>query len=131
MDQVNEDLKIDSINAIKQSLLLQEKFRCQVTILCKDVKVSADGMERLYRKAREKGILFFKYDESPRISFKEDLIRIDVKDTAAIQKEKRWPVSIHSDLLVVGEAFIPNPDTEQLSALLKTPPWEPGVSDGR
>ena len=32
-------MKIDSINAIKQSLLLQEKFGCQVTILCKDVKV--------------------------------------------------------------------------------------------
>jgi heterodisulfide reductase subunit A len=119
LDQVNEDIKIDSVDAIKQSLLLQENFQCQVTILCKDVKVAADGMERLYRRAREKGTLFFKYDESPRISFKEDLVRIDVTDTAAIQKEKRWPVFIHSDLLVVGEAFIPYPDTEQLAALLK------------
>ena len=67
LDQVNEDMKIDSINAIKQGLLLQENFGCQVAILCKDVKVSADGMERLYRKAREKGALFFKYDEPPQV----------------------------------------------------------------
>ncbi len=119
LDQANEDSMIDSINAIKQSLLLQEQFGCQVMILCKDVKVASDGMERLYRKARERGVLFLKYDESPRISFEESLVRIDVKDTAAIQKEERWPVSIHSDLLVIGEAFVPNPETEQLSTLLK------------
>ena len=119
LDQANEDSKIDSINAIKQSLLLQEQFGCQVMILCKDVKVASDGMERLYRKAREKGVLFLKYDESPRISLEESLVRIDVKDTAVIQKEERWPVSIHSDLLVIGEAFVPSPETEQLSTLLK------------
>jgi heterodisulfide reductase subunit A len=118
LDQANEDLKIDSINAIKQSLLLQERFGCQVTILCKDVKVSADGMERLYRKAREKGVLFFKYEEPPRISFKEGEIWIEVRDTAAIHKEEQWPVSVLSDLLVVREAFIPNPETERLSELL-------------
>jgi heterodisulfide reductase subunit A2 len=119
LDQANEDSMIDSINAIKQSLLLQEQFGCQVMILCKDVKVASDGMERLYRKAREKGVLFLKYDEVPRVSLEESLARIDVKDTAAIQREERWPVSIHSDLLVVGEAFVPNPETEQLSTLLK------------
>jgi heterodisulfide reductase subunit A len=119
LDQVNEDLKIDSMNAIKQSLLFQEKFGGQVAILCRDVKVSADGMERLYRKAREKGALFFKYDEPPQVFLEEDLIRIDVKDTAAIHKDERWPVSIPSDLLIVGEAFVPNPETERLSQLLK------------
>jgi heterodisulfide reductase subunit A-like polyferredoxin len=119
LDQVNEDLKIDSINAIKQSLLFQEKFGGRVTILCRDVKVSADGMERLYRKAREKGALFFKYDEPPQVFFEEDLIRVDVKDTAAIQKGERWPVSIPSDLLIVGETFVPNPETERLSRVLK------------
>ena len=119
LDQANEDFRIDSIHAIKQSLLLKEHFRCQVMILCKDVKVSSDGMERLYRKARERGVLFLRYEEPPLLSFEESLVRIDVKDTAAIQKEERWPVSIHSDLLVVAEAFVPNPETEQLSTVLK------------
>ncbi len=119
LDGVNEDIKVDSINAVKQALLLQETFQCQVAILCKDVKVAADGMERLYRKARQRGVIFFKYEEPPRLSIVNGQIQVDVKDTAAIQKKEQWPVSILSDLVVVGEAFVPTPETESLSRLLK------------
>jgi heterodisulfide reductase subunit A len=119
LDGVNEDIKVDSINAIKQSLVLQERFGCQVTILCKDVKVAADGMERLYRKAREKGVVFFKYEDPPKLSIVNGQIQVDVKDTAAIQKTEQWPVSILSDLVVVSEGFVPAPETESLSGLLK------------
>jgi heterodisulfide reductase subunit A len=119
LDGVNEDIKVDSINAVKQGLLLQENLNCQVAILCKDVKVAADGMERFYRKAREKGVLFFKYEEAPRLSIVKGQIQVDVKDTAAIQKKEQWPVSILSDLIVISEAFIPAPETESLSGLLK------------
>jgi heterodisulfide reductase subunit A len=119
LDGVNEDIKVDSINAVKQSLLLQGTLQCQAAILCKDVKVAADGMERLYRKAREKGVLFFKYEEPPRLSIVNSHIQVDVKDTAAIHKIEQWPVSIPSDLLVISEAFIPAPETEDLCHLLK------------
>jgi heterodisulfide reductase subunit A-like polyferredoxin len=119
LDGVNEDMKVDSINAVKQALLLQEAFHCQVAILCKDVKVAADGMERLYRKAREKGVLFFKYEEPPKLSIVNGQIQVSVRDTAAIQKNDQWSVSILSDLVVVSEAFVPTPETESLSGLLK------------
>ncbi len=119
LDEVNEDIKVDSINAVKQALVLQEKFRCQVAILCKDVKVAADGMERLYRKAREAGVLFFKYEEPPKFSIVNGQVRVDVKDTAAIQKKEQWPVSILSDLVVVSEAFVPTADAAYLSEILK------------
>jgi heterodisulfide reductase subunit A len=119
LDGVNEDIKVDSINAVKQALLLQGALQCQVAILCKDVKVAADGMERLYRKAREKGVLFFKYEEPPKLSIVNGQIRVEVKDTAAIQKKEQWPVSILSDLVVVSEAFVPPRETESLSRLLK------------
>jgi heterodisulfide reductase subunit A-like polyferredoxin len=119
LDGVNEDIKVDSINAVKQALILQETFQCQVAILCKDVKVAADGMERLYRKAREKGVLFFKYEDPPKLSIVNGQIQVDVRDTAAIQKREQWPVSILSDLVIVSEAFVPTPETESLSGLLK------------
>jgi len=119
LDNVNEDMKVDSINAIKQSLLLQEGLNCQVAVLCKDVKVAADGMERLYRKAREKGVLFIKYDEPPRLSIVDGHIQVEVKDTAAIHKEDQWPVSILSDLVVTSEAFIPDPETQRLADVLR------------
>jgi len=119
LDGVNEDINIDSINAMKQSLVLREHFGCQVVVLCKDVKVAADGMERLYQKAREKGVLFFKYEDPPKLSIVNGQIQVDVKDTAAIQKKEQWPVSILSDLLVTSEAFVPAPETESLSRILK------------
>lgn len=119
LDGVNADIKVDSIHAIKQSLLLQETFHCQATILCKDVKVAADGMERLYRKAREKGVLFFKYEEPPRLSIVDSHIQVDVKDTAALQKKDQWPISILSDLIVLSDPFIPASETGRLSEMLK------------
>lgn len=119
LDGVNADIKVDSIHAIKQSLLLQETFHCQVTILCKDVKVATDGMERLYRKTREKGVLFFKYEEPPRLSIVNSHIQVDVKDTAALQKKDQWPVSILSDLIVVSDPFIPAPETGRFAEMLK------------
>jgi heterodisulfide reductase subunit A-like polyferredoxin len=119
LDEINEDIKVDSINAIKQSLVLQYHFKRQVAILCKDVKVAVDGMERLYRKARETGVLFFKYEEPPKLSIVNGQIQVDIKDTSAIQKKEQWPVSILSDLVVVSDAFIPTPEAESLSSLLK------------
>lgn len=119
LDEVNEDIKVDSINAIKQGLFLREDFQSQVAILCKEVKVAADGMERLYRKARERGVLFFKYEEPPRLSIVDGQIQVDVRDTAAIQKREQWPVSILSDLVVMSEAFVPASETARLAGLLK------------
>ncbi len=119
LDGVNQDMKVDSINAVKQALLLQEAFQCQVAILCKDIKVAADGMERLYRKARERGVVFFKYEEPPKLSIVNGQPQVYVMNTATIQKKDRWPISILSDLVVVSEAFVPAPETESLSGLLK------------
>src|SRR4030042_6021138 len=76
-------------------------------------------MERLYQKARSKGVLFFKYEDPPKLSIVNGQIQVDVKDTAAIQKKEQWPVSILSDLLVTSEAFVPAPETESLSRILK------------
>ena len=64
LDRTDDDLKIHTVNAVKQALILQERG-CQVAVVARDLKVSATGMERLYRRAREKGVLFFKYDEPP------------------------------------------------------------------
>ncbi|MGB9629604.1 MAG: 4Fe-4S dicluster domain-containing protein, partial [Thermodesulfobacteriota bacterium] len=119
LDGVNEDIKIDSIHAIKQGYLIQERFKSQAVILCKDVKVSSDGMERLYRKAREQGVLFFKYEEPPKLSIVNGQIQIDIKEETAIKKEDQWSTSILSDLLVISEPFKPSRSTENLSGLLQ------------
>lgn len=119
LDHVNEDMKIDCINAIKQGLQLRETFQCRVAIFCKEVKVSADGMERLYRKAREKGVFFFRYEDPPKLRMAGDSIQVEGKDPAPIRREDRWNVSVPSDLVVLSEAFIPDPENEHLAKLLK------------
>ncbi len=119
LDRVNEDIKIDSINAIKQAYLLQSKFQCRVAILCKHVKVSSDGMERLYRRAREEGVLFFKYDEPPKISQINGQIQIEVREALPLQQGGQRSISLPSDLVIISEAFIPNLTTEALSKILK------------
>ncbi len=118
LDQVNTDIKIDSIHALKQSLLLQEAFQCQTVILCKELKVSADGMERLYRRARQGGALFVKYLDPPKFSIVNGQIRVDVKDTSALRKEEETALSILSDLIVMSEPILPNAETERLSKIL-------------
>lgn len=118
LDMVNEDIKIDSINAIKQALILQEKFQCQSIILCKELKVSSDGIERLYRRARQEGVLFFKYDEPPRLSLINGKFKVEIRDTSVIKKEDQWPISIISDIIVVTEAFKPNSINESISRIL-------------
>ena len=119
LDETNEDIKLDAINAIKQSLILQGSLKCQVTILCKEVKVSSDGMERLYRKARGLGVLFVKYEEPPRLSLVDGQIQVEVKDTSILHKEDQWTISILSDLVVLSETILPHQELTELSALLK------------
>lgn len=119
LDETNEDIKLDSIHALKQSLLLQGSLKCQVVILCKNLKVSSDGMERLYRKARELGVIFFKYEEPPRFSMVNGQIQVEVKDSSILHKEDQWSISILSDLVVLCETFLPSQETMQLANLLK------------
>jgi len=118
LDQVNDDIKIDAVTAVKQSLILQE-MGCRVSVIVRDLKVSASGMERLYRQAREGGVLFFKYDEPPVLSATGDRISVDVQDTTALRKEDRETVSLPSDLVVTGEAYVPDPSAEELCRIMK------------
>src|SRR4030043_1067365 len=55
----------------------------------------------------------------PKLSIVNGQIQVHVKGTTAIEKNDRWPVSILSDLIVVSEAFVPAPETESLSRLLR------------
>ncbi len=119
LDETNEDIKLDAINALKQSLILQGSLKCQVAILCKDVKVSSEGMERLYRKTRGLGVLFVKYEEPPRLSLVDGQIQVEVKDTSILHKEDQWTISILSDLVVLPETILPRQELPELSALLK------------
>ncbi len=118
LDLTNDDIKIDTVNALKQALLLQEKA-CQIAVIARDLKVSVSGMELLYSRAREKGVLFFKYDDPPLLTHTGDTITVDVQDLTTLRKEERETVSLTSDLVVVGETFAADPETQELCRAMK------------
>ncbi len=118
LDLTNDDIKIHTVNAIKQAVILREKG-CHVAVVARDLKVSVSGMELLYRRAREKGVLFFKYDDPPALSHGDDGISVEVQDMTALRKEEREAVSLPSDLVVIGETFAADPETQELCRVMK------------
>jgi len=121
LDLVNETIKIDSANTIKNARLLKRDHGCMVTVVCRDVKVSLDGMERQYREAREMGVIFVKYDDPPRFSLVNGQINVEVKEVSSRVMGEECTVSILSDLVVMSEKFVPSKDNQKLASILGIP----------
>jgi heterodisulfide reductase subunit A-like polyferredoxin len=121
LDLVNEAIKIDSANAIKNAMLLRENHDCTVYVLCRDVKVSLDGMEKRYRHAREIGIVFIKYDDPPRFSLVDGQIAVEVREVSARMRGDDYRLSILSDLVVLSERFVPSKDNDVLANFFGIP----------
>lgn len=118
LDRNNEDLKFDALSVFEQSLILRERFKCQVSVLCRDLKVSFTSGERLYLQAREAGVLFYKYDENPVLDKIKDQISVKLPDNTAIGNKGREIITLESDLLVIPETCLPPVDAEYICRLL-------------
>jgi heterodisulfide reductase subunit A len=121
LDLVNETIKIDSANAVKNAMLLRGNHDSTVYVVCRDVKVSLDGMEKLYRQAREMGVMFIKYDDTPRFSLVNGQVNVEVKEVSTTMRGDEYSLSILSDLVVVSEKFGPPKDSEMLGKILGIP----------
>ncbi len=126
LDLVNETIKIDSANAIKNALLLKRDHDCMVYVICRDVKVSLDGMEKQYREARERGVIFVKYDDTPRFSLVNGRVNVEVKEVSTRMRGDEYFLSLLSDLVVVSEKFAPPKDNEMLAVIFDIPLLQEG-----
>ena len=82
------DLEIDetqasTAEALRVALALRARYRIEVTLLLRHVRVSALGLEKRYDEAREAGITFVKYDGAPRIAASPEGITIACRDGVA------------------------------------------------
>ncbi|MGO9568890.1 MAG: hydrogenase iron-sulfur subunit [Desulfomonilaceae bacterium] len=94
---------------------LQEQGEIQPYVFTRHLKVAAAGLERRYRECRERGTLFFKFDDAgpffdsspdgPVMTFTDPVLHLEM--------------DLKPDLLVVDEALLP-PDT--LDPLFQTIP---------
>jgi heterodisulfide reductase subunit A len=105
--------------AIKNALHLKELHPdARVYVLVRDVRVYGLN-ERWYRKAREKGVVFLRYDETakPQVSNDErGRLVVQAKDSLLGRT-----LALAADLLVLSTGIEPNKDNRTLSQLLKVP----------
>ena len=104
--------------AIKNALKIKEKSPdTEVFVLYRDVRTYG-LMEDYYEKAREKGVVFIRYDEEdkPKITRKKDVERLSVTVFEHIIGER---LSIDADLIVLSVAIVPPKGNKVLSQMLK------------
>jgi len=105
-------------DALKNALRLKkENPDVQIFILYRDMRTYG-FREGFYEKAREKGILFIRYDleEKPEVGKGVDGIEVVVRDPILDEK-----LLINSDIVVLSPAIVPREGNHDLAKLLKVP----------
>jgi heterodisulfide reductase subunit A2 len=100
-------------NAIE---LKKENPSMAVFIIYRDIRTYGER-EILYKKARELGVIFIRYDveNKPQVSISKDHIKIKLTDHVLQQ-----PIEISADLLTLASAIVPRKD-EKLANFFKVP----------
>jgi coenzyme F420-reducing hydrogenase delta subunit/Pyruvate/2-oxoacid:ferredoxin oxidoreductase delta subunit len=98
---------------IRSALEIQVSDGCQATVLVNNVKLAEDGLEALYKRSRETGVLYFKVRERPQITQNGSNPRIHFLDTVLHHN-----VALTPDVLVVEEAFRPHPEARRVAQVL-------------
>ena len=110
--------KMCCAEAIKNALLVKElNPSSEVIILFRDIRTYG-FKEKYYRKAREAGVIFLRYDENnlPEISTNGSSLKVDVKTA------KAGDLSIPADLLVLSAGIVASHEkNEELAKMLKVP----------
>jgi heterodisulfide reductase subunit A-like polyferredoxin len=121
VEDSGEDSAIHSASALRGALAAQKWSRSNVFVCCQNVNVSSEGLERLYRDARSRGIVIVKFDDDkPQISSTDTGFSVTVRDSsAATQSEWKGLIEIECDLLVLPERIRPGSNTASLHNLLQ------------
>ena len=104
--------------AVKNAIRIKELYpEASVTILYKDMRTYG-FKETFYTQAREKGVLFVRFDEKkkPSVSLSNGQLSVQIEDPML-----NLPLTLHPDLLVLSEAVIPNEGSKELANFFKFP----------
>jgi len=102
-------------SAVKNALRIKElNPEAEVAVFYRDLRTYG-LLERYYKKAREKGVLFFRFDPErpPEASLSEKGIVLRFRDKI-LNREMVW----EADLLALSAGMVPN-DTEELASIVK------------
>ena len=115
--------KVCCTHAIDQALKLKElNPDMDIFMLYRDIRTYG-RREHIYQEAREKGIVFIRYDldNLPKVSERDGRLVVEVTDPI-LQKGVR----LHPELLVLATAVQPRDDVDELSKLFKCAMTEEG-----
>ena len=104
--------------AVKNAIRIKELYPdVSVTILYKDMRTYG-FKEAFYTQAREKGVLFVRFDDKkkPSVSVTNGQLSVQIEDPML-----HLPLTLHPDLLVLSEAVVPNEGSKELANLFKFP----------
>jgi heterodisulfide reductase subunit A len=113
-DLSDENSRFPTLATLNNALAVKQRWGSEVYVFCKNVKVDSEGVEKLYREAREKGVMFLKFDGNPKISADDGRVRIDAGDTLLGEE-----IALTCDLVVAEEKLLPAEGTKGLSSMLK------------
>jgi heterodisulfide reductase subunit A len=113
--------------AVKNALKLKEQNpTVNVYVLYRDIRTYGLA-EDYYRMAREKGVIFIRYDEDEKPQVNKKMVdgqeRLEVSVYDPIVKEQ---LLLDTDLLVLSVAILPPSDNAKLAQMLKIPLNEDG-----
>lgn len=112
-DLADESARRPSLATLNNALTVKERWGSEVYVFCRNVQVDSEGAEKLYREARDKGVVFLKFDDKPAITANNGRVKIEVKD-ALLGEE----LTLDCDLLVAEETLMPTDGTAALSESL-------------
>ncbi len=109
--------------AVKNAIAIKtDNPDTDVAIMYRDIRTYGKH-ERLYRKAREMGVSFIRFDveNKPQVTQDGDRVKVVVHDTAL-----HADIELNPDLLVLSAAIRPQPDARAMASRLKLPLTQDG-----
>lgn len=112
-DFSDENSRLPTVATLYNALEAKKRWRSEVYVFYKSVKVDSEGIERLYQEARECGVVFLKCEVPPRAVVENGRVRIEAQDVFAQED-----VSLTCDVLVAEELYLPGEEAEDLGSML-------------
>jgi len=113
VDFADESTRFSTLATLGNALAVRKVWDSEVYVFCRDVKVDSQGAERLYREARDRGVVFVKCPAAPRITSDNGRVMVEAKDVLLGED-----ITVACDLLVAEAVLYPDPATAALGSVL-------------
>ena len=115
LDLSDENSRLPTLATLNNALAIKDKLGSETYVFCKNLKVDSEGLERLYRTTRERGVTFLKFEGTPQIHMVDSKVKVEVRDILIGED-----VTLFCDFLVAEEKTLPSYGTEALNFMLGT-----------